>query len=346
MLKIERPEAGDETRAWGPPFAGGESAYFLSLNRGKDSLALDLTSPDDLGTARRLAGRAHVLVENFRVGWMAGRGLDPAALWRDNPGLVYCSISACGQDGPDAGIAGYDFLIQGRCGLMSITGEPEGVPMKVGVAVIDQLTGLYAAIGILAGLRSAEASGRGCLVDASLLDCGVAALANVGANHLVGGTEPHRLGNMHPNIVPYALFHASDGPLILTAGNDRQWRALCGALDCPQLASDPRFAANPDRVAHREEVSRILAERLAGRPRREWLAAFSEAGVPAGPVQTVAEAVRDPQVGARGMVQTLSHPAAGPVRLVRNPLLPGGEPAAAPPRLNERGPETAARWLA
>lgn len=340
VLKIERPGAGDDTRAWGPPFHGDQSAYFLCLNRGKRSLELDLGSDDGLAQARELAARADVLVENFRTGWMKERGLDYDALRERNPGLVYCSITGCGQDGPDAGLPGYDFLIQARSGLMSITGDPAGPPMKVGVAVSDLIAGLHAAAGILAALHRRSLTGEGACIDVSLLDCQVAGLANVAGSHLVSGAEAARLGNEHPNIVPYQVFHAADGPFVLAVGNDGQWRRCCEALGRPDLAAEERFSTNPSRVRHRAELAAILSEVLARRPRDAWLRELRRVGVPAGPVQTVSEALRDPQVLARGMIQ-----ASGPVPLVANPLLREETPSQPPPALGEGGAEMAARWL-
>jgi crotonobetainyl-CoA:carnitine CoA-transferase CaiB-like acyl-CoA transferase len=345
VLKIERPDGGDDTRAWGPPFAGGESAYYLCLNRGKHSLVLDLGTDEGAESARRLAAKADVLVENFRVGWMAERRLDYPALSAANPGLVYCSVTGCGQTGPDADLPGYDFLTQGRAGLMSITGEAEGPPLKVGVAVSDLTTGLYAAAGILGALRQRDSTGRGQYLDLSLLDCQVAGLANVASGFLVSGDAPQRYGNAHPHIVPYELFAAADGPFILAAGNDAQWRRLCAVLGQPEWATDPRFATNAARVEHRETLCALLRERLARRPRAEWLALLQAAGVPAGPVQELDEVFTDPQVQVRGMVQEVEHPTAGRLRLVANPLLREATPAAPPPRLGEGGAALARCWL-
>ena len=345
VLKIERPETGDDTRAWGPPFVGGESAYYLCANRGKGSLVLDLSAAGGLEQARQLAARADVLIENFRVGWMTERGLGYEALQTANPGLVYCSITGYGQTGPDADLPGYDFLTQGRSGLMSITGDPEGPPLKVGVAVSDLLTGLYAASGILAALRQRDLTGEGAYLDLALLDCQVAALANVAAAHLVSGGEPRRHGNAHPSIMPYEVFEAADGPFILAVGNDEQWRRCCRVLHQPEWSSDPRFATNPQRVEHREELLPLLRTVLRTRPCAEWLEAFRSASVPAGPVQTIGEVFQDPQVLARGMVREVCHPSAELLRLVANPLLRGDTPASPPPRLGDRGAELARRWL-
>jgi len=345
VLKIERPETGDDTRAWGPPFVGGESAYYLCANRGKGSLVLDLSTEAGLEQARQLAAQADVLIENFRVGWMTERGLGYEALRAANPGLVYCSITGYGQTGPDAGLPGYDFLTQGRSGLMSITGEPDGPPLKVGVAVSDLITGLYAATGLLAALRQREHSGLGAYLDLALLDCQVAALANVGAAHLVSGAEGQRYGNAHPSIVPYEVFEAADGPFILAVGNDEQWRRCCRTLGRAEWATDPRFTSNPMRVERREELLPLLRAILRERPRAEWLTAFRAASVPAGPVQSLGEVFQDPQVLARVMVQQVLHPTADSLRLVANPLLRGETPAAPPPCHGEGGVELARRWL-
>lgn len=343
VLKVERPDGGDDTRAWGPPFLGDQSAYYLCLNRGKRSLVLDLGSPQDLERARRLAARADVLVENFRAGWMAERGLDYPALRDGNPGLVYCSVTGYGQTGPDAGLPGYDFLAQGRGGLMSITGEADGPPLKVGVAVSDLVSGLYAATGVLAALRDRERTGRGQHLDVSLLDCQVAGLANVASSYLVSGLVPGRHGNAHPSIVPYQVFDASDRPFILAVGNDAQWRRFTAAVKHPEWAEEARFRTNPDRVAHREELCALLRELFAARPRDAWLALLREADVPAGPVQELGEVFSDPQVLARGMLQEVAHPC-GLLRLVANPLTRAGS-AAPPPLLGEGGEELAERWL-
>lgn len=345
VLKIERPGSGDDTRAWGPPFAGGESAYYLCLNRGKHSLLLDLTAEGDRARARQLAARADVVVENFRTGWMAEHGLGYEQLRAENPRLVFCSITGCGQTGPDASLPGYDFLTQGRGGLMSITGSADGPPLKVGVAVSDLVTGLQATIGILAALRHREQTGEGQYLDLSLLDCQVAGLANVASNYLVSEAVPQRYGNAHPNIVPYEVYETADEPIILTIGNDAQWRRCCAVLEQPEWGESPRFATNAERVEHRQALRSLLRSVLAGKKRAEWLELFHAADVPAGPVQTVDEVFTDPQVLARGMVQEVAHPTAGTLRLVANPLLREETPAVAPPTLGEGGEDLARRWL-
>lgn len=345
VLKIERPGGGDDTRAWGPPFAGGESAYYLCLNRGKRSLALDLGTPGGVERARRLAARADVLVENFHAGWMEARGLGAEALRSENPGLIYVSLTGYGRTGPDAALPGYDLLVQGRSGLMSITGEAGGPPLKVGVAVSDLTAGLFAAVGILAALQQRARTGRGVFLDLALLDCQVAGLANVASSYLVSGEPPRRHGNAHPNIVPYGPFQASDGPFILAVGNDAQWRRCCALLERPEWAENPAFATNAARVVNREALTARLRAAFVRRPRAEWLERLRAVDVPAGPVQSLDELFADPQVQAREMVQELMHPTIGLLRLVANPLLRGATPPIPPPLLDEGGPEMAERWL-
>jgi formyl-CoA transferase len=345
VLKIERPGTGDDTRAWGPPFAGGESAYYLCLNRNKRSLALDLGTPEGRNQARQLAARADVLVENFRVGWMAEHGLGPEELRREDPRLIIVSLTGYGQTGPDAALPGYDFLVQGRAGLMSITGETDGPPLKVGVAVSDLTAGLFAAIGVLAALQRRARTGEGASLDLSLLDCQVAGLANVASNYLVSGEAPRRYGNAHPNIVPYELFDAADGPFILAVGNDAQWRRLSAVLEHPEWAEDARFATNAGRVTNREALAALLRDAFARRPRAYLLGRLRAADVPAGPVQALDEVFTDPQVQARGMVEHLSHATIGLLGMVANPLLRDATPSVPPPLLDEGGREMAERWL-
>lgn len=345
VLKIERPGIGDETREWGPPFAGGESAYFLGLNRGKASLLLDLGEEADLHRAHNLALRADVLIENFRTCWLTERGLGYEALRSENPALVYCSLTAYGQTGPDASLPGYDFLIQARSGLMSITGETEGPPLKVGVAVSDIQAGLYAAVGIQAALLRRSQTGEGAHLDLSLLDCQVAGLANVASSYLVSGQLPQRHGNGHPSIVPYRVFEAADGPFALAVGNDGQWRKCCAVIGRPEWAEEPRYRTNAGRVVNRIELEAQLAEVFATKPRGVWLDVFRGAGVPAGPLQTLDEVFADEQVTARGMVTEVEHPAAGTLRLVASPLLGVDTPATPSPLLGESGDELARRWM-
>ncbi len=309
VIKIESPE-GDDTRRWGPPFitrpradGGSETvaAYFHAANRGKSSVTCDFNDPTDLERLKALIGDADVVIENFKVGGLTKFGLDYASLSTRNPGLIYTSVTGFGQDGPRAAQPGYDFMIQGMCGIMDLTGDPQAEPQKVGVAWIDIFTGLYGVIAVQAALAERARSGLGQHLDLSLLDCATAVLANQATNYLLGGTVPHRLGNAHPNIVPYQLFPASDGHLIIACGNDRQFAALCRVLDLSDLPANPDYATNPARVAHRDRLVPILAAATARRPRNDLIAALEQAGVPAGPVNDVAEALADPQIAARGM---------------------------------------------
>jgi len=302
VVKVERPETGDDTRHWGPPFApDGAAAYFHGCNRGKKSVAIDLESEEGQTQVRALAANADVLIENFKVGGLARYGLDYASLSAVNPKLVYCSITGFGQDGPYAARAGYDFMIQGMGGIMDLTGDPDGEPQKIGVAFADIFTGVYASTAILAALRGRDATGTGCWIDMALLDTQVAVLANQAMNYLVSGTPPRRLGNAHPNIAPYQTFALADAHVILAVGNDAQFRRLCELLGLAALADDPRFLGNRDRVAHREALASALAPALALRWKEELLATLAAAGVPAGPINDLAEVFADPQVEARGL---------------------------------------------
>jgi crotonobetainyl-CoA:carnitine CoA-transferase CaiB-like acyl-CoA transferase len=304
VVKVEAPE-GDETRGWGPPFAAdGSAAYFHAANRGKRSVALDFRKEEDLALARRLAGAADVVVENFKVGGLVKFGLDHASVAADNPGIVYCSVTGFGQDGPYAARAGYDFIIQAMGGIMDLTGEPEGEPQKPGVAYSDIFTGLYGTIAVMAALELRRRTGRGQWIDMSLFDTQLAVLANQAANWLIGEQLPRRMGNAHPNIVPYQVFAASDGPLVIACGNDGQFARLSAALGL-DLHGDPRFRRNRDRLEHRAEAVGAIAARIAEMERDAVLAAMERAGVPAGPINTVAEAFADPQAVHRGMVQTI-----------------------------------------
>jgi formyl-CoA transferase len=326
VIKVEHPQGGDDTRAWGPPDAGGESAYYLSINRNKRSLALDLKTAAGRDLLRRLAGVSDVLVENFRRGTMEAWGLDYATLAADQPGLVYCTISGYGPEGPQREKPGYDFAVQAASGLMSITGPADGEPSKLGVAIVDILAGLFAANAILAALLGRAVQGRGTYIEVSLLESALAALINVGQNYLVTGTPPRRYGNAHPNIVPYQTFAAADGWLALAVGNDKQFAALCRVLGDPALADDPRFATNPARVTHRATLVPLLSEHFLTRPVAHWVAALEATGVPIGPVATVAEVLDSPQVRALGLVRTVDHPTAGRLRLIGSPLHLNGAP--------------------
>ncbi|WGR63787.1 CoA transferase (plasmid) [Paracoccus ferrooxidans] len=331
VIKVEAPE-GDDTRRWGPPFierprADGTTervaAYFHAANRGKRSVTCDFNDPADLERLRALIDQADVVIENFKLGGLRKFGLDYATLSARNPRLVYASITGFGQDGPRAAQPGYDFLIQGMSGIMDLTGDPQGEPQKVGVAWIDIFTGLYGVIAVQAALAERARSGLGQHLDLSLLDCGVAVLANQATNYLLGGTVPHRLGNAHPNIVPYQLFPASDGHLIVACGNDRQFAALCRVLDLPDLAVAPDYATNPARVANRVQLVPLLADATRRFTRSALIAALEGAGVPAGPVNDVAEALAEPQVQARGL-RIAPEGIAGlrsPLRFSRSPLV-------------------------
>lgn len=349
VIKIERPGSGDDTRQWGPPWLTdadgnetGESAYYLGANRGKRSVAIDLATEQGASIVGELASHADVVLENFRVGGLAQYGLDYATLAARQPALIYCSITGFGQTGRYAERPGYDSMIQAMGGLMSITGAADGEPQKVGVAIADIMSGLYATIAILAALHHREQTGSGQHIDLALLDVQVAGLANQAMNYLVGGRVPGRLGNAHPNIVPYQTFAATDGYFMLAVGNDGQFRRLCHELGLDELADDERFASNAARVNHRD----ILVARLAGAfalgTRGDWLQRLEAAGVPCGPVNRIDEVFADRQVRARGMVAEAEHPLAGRVPLVASPLqfsqTPVTEPAA-PPTLGQHTDE-------
>ncbi|HVH02319.1 MAG TPA: CaiB/BaiF CoA-transferase family protein [Amaricoccus sp.] len=330
VVKVEAP-AGDETRGWGPPFAeDGAAAYFHACNRGKRSIALDFGDPGDLALARSLAAAADVVVENFKVGGLVRFGLDHASVAAGNPGVVYASITGFGQDGPLAARPGYDFIIQAMGGIMDLTGEPDGPPQKPGVAHADLFTGMYATVAVLAALLQRQRTGRGQWIDLGLFDVQLAVLANQAANFLIGGGVPRRMGNAHPNIVPYQVFEAADGPLVIACGNDGQFARLCERLGLA-LHRDARLATNPGRLAHREEVAGAIAARIAAMARAEVLAVAEACGVPAGPINTVAEALAEPQAVARGAVTGLG---------VRSPMRFSEAEvgvAAGPPRLDADG---------
>jgi crotonobetainyl-CoA:carnitine CoA-transferase CaiB-like acyl-CoA transferase len=335
VVKVESP-AGDETRGWGPPFAAdGAAAYFHAANRNKRSIALDFADAGEAALARRLAAAADVVIENFKVGGLVRFGLDYAAVRATNPGVVYVSVTGFGQDGPAAPRAGYDFIIQAMGGIMDLTGEPDGAPQKPGVAYADLFTGLYGTVAALAALRLRETTGRGQQVDLGLFDTQLAVLANQAANFLIGGVTPRRLGNAHPNIVPYQVFDAADGPLVIACGNDGQFARLCAGLGLG-LGDDPRFATNRGRVTDRAALVEALGVRIAGLPRVEVLAAMAAAGVPAGPINTVAEAFAEPQAIARGAVLEIagSRSPASPMRF-SDAELARDRP---PPGLDEHGP--------
>jgi crotonobetainyl-CoA:carnitine CoA-transferase CaiB-like acyl-CoA transferase len=347
VIKVEKPGSGDDTRTYAPPYAStsdgaqsSESAYFLSTNRGKRSVTIDLVHPEGQKLVRALAGKSDVVIENFKADGLAKYGLDYLSLQALNPALVYCSITGFGQTGPYRHKPGYDFMIQGIGGLMSITGEPDqragGGPMKVGVAVADIFTGLYATIAILGALAHRDRTGAGQQIDLALLDTQVAVLANQAMNYLVTGAAPQRLGNAHPNIVPYQVFAASDGHFIVAVGNETQYARLCEVLGRPDLASDRRFATNAARVNNRDEIVAILQRVFETHTMREWLDALERVSVPCGPINTVADVFADPQVRARGLRLDLPHPTIGSVPSVANPIKYSATPLAyrsAPPTL-------------
>jgi len=349
VIKIEKPGSGDDTRAWAPPYlkdAAGhdtsESAYYLSCNRGKLSVAIDFTKPAGAQVVRELARECDVLVENFKVGGLAKYGLDYPAISAINPRLVYASITGFGQDGPYADRAGYDFIIQGMSGFMSVTGErdgmPGGGPQKAGVAITDTMTGMYAAVSILAALASADRTRHGQHIDLALLDSAVAMMAVMNMNYLVTGTPPGRVGNAHQNIVPYEAFACSDGHLILAVGNDSQFARFCEVAGVPEWPRDPRFAKNADRVRHRATLVPMVAAVIATRTQRAWLDALEPAGVPCGPINKLDAVFADPQVIARAMRVDLPHPLAGSVPQVATPVKMSGtplHPSLPPPLLGE-----------
>ena len=309
VVKVEAPE-GDDTRRWGPPFVERPrpdgtfetvAAYFHAANRGKTSVICDFSNMYDLARLKRLIAEADVVIENFKLGGLKKFGLDYESLAAENPGLVYVSVTGFGQTGPRAAQPGYDFLVQGMCGIMDLTGPKGGEPQKVGVAWIDIFTGLYGVIGVQAALAERARSGHGQHVDMSLLDCGVGVLANQAMNHLMGGMVPHRLGNAHPNIVPYQVFPAKDGHFIIACGNDRQFLALCAMLGLSAEAANPDYASNAGRVAHRDALCARIAEVTSTRAKSDLIAAMEAAGIPGGPINDVAEALTEPQIAARGM---------------------------------------------
>jgi crotonobetainyl-CoA:carnitine CoA-transferase CaiB-like acyl-CoA transferase len=351
VIKVERPESGDDTRGWGPPWWGEAahrmSAYYLCANRGKRSIAVDIACPEGAQLIRTLAAEADVLIENYKVGQLARYGLDAPTLRALNPRLVYCSITGYGQTGPEAARAGYDFAIQAAGGLMSVTGEAEGTPgtqpQKVGVAVVDLMTGVYATTAILAALQGRERTGQGCHIDTALLDVQVAMLANQASNHLVGGVVPKRMGNAHPNIVPYQVFATADGHIVLAVGNDAQFAKLCDLVGKIDVSRDVRFATNAARVAHRAEVVAMVSSWMVEHETSAWCARLDAVGVPCAPLRSIDQVFQSPQVLARGMLIKTgcgAEGAAGSVPLVAAPVLFDGKRAAArrgPPQLDQDG---------
>ncbi len=347
VIKIESLD-GDDTRQWGPPWLDGESAYYLSVNRNKRSITLDLKNPKGRAIARRLAEKADVVVENFKVGGMAKFGLDYETLSKINPGLIYCSITGYGQNGPYRDLAGYDFIIQAEGGLMSITGPAEGAPHKVGVAIVDITAGMYASHAILAALHHRSRTGEGQFIDVALFDSQLGWLANVGQNYLVSQTPPKRYGNAHANIVPYQSFQTCDGYVALAVGNDRQYQNFCDAANRPDLWNDERFQTNPGRVTHRGELIPLLDEVFLTRTTAEWIALLSKLGIPVGPINDVPAALSHPQAAARDMVQEVRRADGSPVKLVGPVAKFSATPARIqfpPPKLGEQTSEILAQEL-
>ena len=328
VIKVEQRGRGDDTRGWGPPFQNGESAYFLSVNRNKESLTLDFKHPEGRPVLDTLIARADVLVENFRPGTLARQGLGHDALSTSHPRLVYCSVSGFGQTGPRRSEPGYDAVMQGEGGLMSITGPADGTPYRLGVAIADIVSGMFAAYGVAIALLARERTGRGQLVDVAMLDSVAALLTYQAGICFATGQAPPRLGNQHPTIVPYETFAAADGDMVVAVGNDTLFRRFCEVIDTPALAEDPRFATNRGRVEHQDTLRPLIADRFRARPRQRWIDALKQAGVPCGAVRDLAQVLSDPQLAERMMVLPMMHPAAGPMQVLGVPVkldnTPGG----------------------
>jgi formyl-CoA transferase len=348
VIKVERPGAGDDTRTWGPPFAGGESAYYLCCNRNKRSISIDLKNPRGVELVREIAKVSDVLVENFTPGLMKRFGLDYDTLKQLNPRLVYLSVTAYGQDGPYRDRPGYDMVLSAVGGLMWITGEQDGDPCKVGVAITDVLTGVYASGAVMAALLWRERSGQGQYIDCSLLDAQVSGLANIASNYLVAGLEARRWGTAHESIVPYQVFHTKDHPIAIAAANQKLWESFCKALGKQEWLADPRFSTNPKRVEHRDVLIPLISQRLAERTCDEWMAILVKAAVPCGPVNNMQRLFSDPQVLHRQMVAELPHPTIGTLRLGGIPIKYSETPGAIrrpPPLLGEHSDEILAEVL-
>ena len=338
VIKVEPPGTGDDTRTWGPPFAGKESAYFLGINRNKRSITLNMAVKPGQEILARLIARCDVVVENFKVGTLEKWGFGDDWLAAHAPRAIRCSITGYGSSGPKAGLPGYDFILQAESGLMSICGDPDGDPMKFGVAIVDICTGLLACNAILAALEARHRTGRGQHVEVSLFDSSLAMLANVASNHLISGRDARRFGNGHPNIVPYTAYPVRDGMIAVAVGNDAQFAKFAAAIGKPDWPRDPAYATNPERVAHREALDEAIGVVLRARGADEWLALLSEAGIPCGRINSVAQALSDPHTAAREMVRTVSHPTAGEVRMLGVPIRFSDTPASvrrAPPILGQ-----------
>lgn len=320
VIKVENPEHGDETRKWGPPFRNGVSAYYLCANRNKKSITINLKSPTGIEQVKKLIRDADVIINNFKTGTMEKFGLSYEEIIEINPKMIYCSITGFGETGPYKHSPGYDFIIQAMSGLMSITGTKQSGPQKVGVAIVDVITGLYAAIGIQAALIEREQSGRGQKLDLSLYDSAVSSLINIGSNYLISGNIPERLGNEHANIVPYQTFITKNGEMVIAVGNDEQFKKLCEVIGKPKLAKDPRFATNPNRVKNRNELIPILQRAFLEKETEEWKEKCDENNIPCGPIQNLKEVHNDPQLNHRNMFIDFDHPTAGPIQVIGSPL--------------------------
>ncbi|MFL5662717.1 MAG: CaiB/BaiF CoA transferase family protein [Ktedonobacteraceae bacterium] len=338
VIKVEQPGKGDDTRHFGPPYIAGESAYYLGLNRNKQSITIDFNDPDQKQRLLELIGTATVLVENFRPGALERQGLGYEALRAVNPGLIYCSISGYGQNGPYAARPGYDFVAQAEAGIMAVTGEIDGEPQRVGSPVADNAAGMFACMSILAALYVRKTTGKGQHIDISLFEAAVSLLGNVSANHLISGEEAPRLGNSHPNIVPYQAFRTSNGYIVVSCGNDRLYQVFCRLLGREELATDPRFATNPLRVRNRDELIPVLQEVFLERETDEWLEKLRAVGIPCGPINTVSQVYTDEQLRARGFIWECEHPTAGLIKLSGSPIHLSETPTRlykAPPLLGE-----------
>ena len=343
IIKVENPDGGDETRGMKPPEAGGEAHFYLSVNRTKKSVAIDISTTEGRELIHKLAAECDVLVENYRKGVMAKHGLDWEAMKDRHPHLVYCSISAYGRESPLADLPGFDPILQAESGMMSLNGEPDGEPMRHALAIVDTMTGYYSTIGVMAAIMTQKETGRGQFVDVALFDVALNTLTNVGMYYFTSGKVPERRGNGHPTSVPNGLFQASDGPFYIALANQRLWKRFCeGVIDRPDMVDDPRYRTLSDRIARRDEITAFLRDLFATRTRAEWLARFNEAGVPGGAVRTVDQALESPEAAARDMVRTVAHPTAGSIRMVGSPLklsvTPVVEPVA-PPLLGQHTDE-------
>jgi len=342
VIKIERPDRGDDTRAWGPPFAGGESAYYLHVNRNKRSLTLNLNNQAGREVLAQLIKSADVVIDNFKQGTLEKWGFDEAWFDEEAGHVVRCNISGYGTSGSGAGVAGYDFITQAESGLMSITGESDGEPMKLGVAIVDYCAGLMATVSILAAIESRNQTGRGQLTEVALHDTGLQMLAAIASNHLISGEDATRYGNGHPNLVPYRTFAAADGTFALGVGNDALFRKMCDIVGRPEWSDDPRFARNQDRVINRAAIEQLIEDVTVTRPKAEWISSFRGAGIPCGPVKSVAEALADPLATARNVVTEIEHPTIGVMRTLGLPIRLEGSPAEIrrhPPLLGEHTEE-------